>query len=106
MVYLSEKNIWDTLYDHFQVLLVEEEIRRPVPRLPVPQIIYMVETSLPCRVETNFSQYDTVISDLDCCMGHVSVVLYQYLHVERLIDSSKVRFEYNVQIHLAHTNCR
>ena len=39
-------------------------------------------------------------------MAHVSVGLDQDLHVEKLIYSDKVRFEDNVQIYLAHTNCK
>ena len=66
----------------------------------------MVETLLTCRVEINLFQYDTGILDFNCCMDCVSVILAQDLHVGRLIDSSKVKFEYNVQIYLARTNCR
>ena len=51
-------------------------------------------------------RYDTTISDLGFFMYHVSVVLSQELHVEKLIDSVKVRLEGYVQINLAHANRR
>ena len=51
-------------------------------------------------------QDDTSISDLYPCMFHVSVGVYQDLHVKRLIDLVKVRFEDNLKIYLAHTNRR
>ena len=46
-IYLSDENTWDLLYDYFQLSLVEEELRYPVPRLLVPWIVSLVETSLP-----------------------------------------------------------
>ena len=49
-----------------------------------------------------FQDY-TDISDLEHCMALVSVVITQYLHVEMLIDSVKVRFEDIVKIYLACT---
>ena len=66
--------------------------------------MYMVENSLPCRVETNLFWYDTAISDLDNGMIHVSVRLTQDLHVEKFTDLVKVRFVDNVHIHLSHNN--
>ena len=66
----------------------------------------MVEASFPCRFETTFSRDDIAISDLDHFMDRVSVGLAQYLHVEKLIDSVKLRFDNTVQKSLNHTNCR
>ena len=66
----------------------------------------MVGTSLPCRVETTLFEYDTVSSDIDHFMAHVSVGLSQNFHVDKLIELVKVRFEDNLQIYLAHTSCR
>ena len=66
----------------------------------------MVETSLTYSVGTTFSQDEIAISDLDHCMDHVSFGLAQYLHVEKLIESVKVRFEYIFNISSAHKNRR
>ena len=52
----------------------------------------MIETPLPCRVETNLFLDDTYILDIGHFMAHVSVVLSQFLHEDRLIDTFKVRF--------------
>ena len=66
----------------------------------------MVGTSFPCIVETNLFRDDTNISDLDNFMDRVSVGLAQYLHMEKLIDLVKLRFDNTVQISLNHTNSR